>query len=141
MPPSDTQMQHQIHGGQGDDLERHPSATPLKLIAIPLYREEGTTPSTLESSQGLQAGGSHHVSEKAPSFAVKHDGSDHHSQRPIYKRRTEANSTELFFDLFFVANLTVFSGQHEVDDGESMSHRTFYPITDPKRRGLRLRPP
>lgn len=105
-------MQQESYGAHGEDLERHPSAAPLKLIAIPLHTEEGIVSESFGSSQGLHAGGSHHLDEKTAHL--------HHTKPSIYKRRTEANSTELFFDLFFVANLTVFSTRHEVDDGQSM---------------------
>ena len=109
-------MHHESYSGHGEDLERHPSAAPLKLIAIPLHTEEGAGSESFGSSQGLRAGGGSHLDEKAAQLTA-----GHHTQPSIYKRRTEANSTELFFDLFFVANLTVFSSRHEVDDGESMS--------------------
>ena len=38
---------------------------------------------------------------------------------PIFKRRIEATNAELFFDLFFVANLTVFTLVHELNSGQS----------------------
>ena len=41
------------------------------------------------------------------------------SSRPFFKPRHQARTVELFFDLFFVANLTVFSIDHEIDDGSS----------------------
>ena len=41
------------------------------------------------------------------------------SSRPIFKPRHQARNVELFFDLFFVANLTVFSIDHEINDGSS----------------------
>ena len=44
--------------------------------------------------------------------------------RSIFKSRTEATDAELFFELFFVANLTVFSSIHELDDGHSMHSPT-----------------
>ncbi len=121
MPSYGSPTRHDPHEVESEDLERHLSGTPLKLIAIPLYTDGASHPSALDASQGLRAGGSQHVDEKRAIVAAEHDGHDHHRQRPIYKRRTEANSTELFFDLFFVANLTVFTTQHEVDAGESKS--------------------
>lgn len=35
---------------------------------------------------------------------------------PIFREREEAHSIELFYDLFFVANLTSFTGVHSIDD-------------------------
>ena len=98
-------MRHISHEGHGEDLERQPSGAPLQLISIPLFSEENTSHSTLEVAHGHEAKIS----------------SDHHTHPPIYKRRTEANSTELFFDLFFVANMTVFTTDHEIDNGEGKS--------------------
>ena len=121
MPSSNSSMRHGSHDGHAEDLERHPSTAPLKLIAIPLYDDENTSHSTLESSSGLRAGGTPRMDENTAKFTAEHGSHDHHLHRPIYKRRTEANSTELFFDLFFVANLTVFTTQHEVDAGQSTS--------------------
>ncbi|KAF2151582.1 hypothetical protein K461DRAFT_279070 [Myriangium duriaei CBS 260.36] len=40
---------------------------------------------------------------------------------PVYKRHKEATTVELFYDLFFVANLTVFSSVKEVNDGKTLS--------------------
>lgn len=39
---------------------------------------------------------------------------------PVFKRHSEATHSELFYDLFFVANLTVFSSVKEVNDTTSM---------------------
>ena len=47
---------------------------------------------------------------------VRHDGK---SSRPFFKPRHQARTVELFFDLFFVANLTIFSIDHEINDGAS----------------------
>ncbi|KAF2175986.1 hypothetical protein K469DRAFT_682858 [Zopfia rhizophila CBS 207.26] len=40
---------------------------------------------------------------------------------PEFHRRAEATSIELFYDLFFVANLTTFTNVHEVNDHKSLS--------------------
>lgn len=39
---------------------------------------------------------------------------------PIFKKHHEASSIELFYDLFFVANLTTFTGNHEIEDKQCM---------------------
>lgn len=44
----------------------------------------------------------------------EHDGST-----PAFRERKEASSIELFYDLFFVANLTSFTTVHAIDDKES----------------------
>jgi hypothetical protein len=45
----------------------------------------------------------------------------HHteSDAPIFKHHHEAASIELFYDLFFVANLATFTANHEIDTVES----------------------
>ncbi|KAF2154572.1 hypothetical protein K461DRAFT_319114 [Myriangium duriaei CBS 260.36] len=43
------------------------------------------------------------------------------SPDPLFDRHTEATNIELFYDLFFVANLTVFSSVKEVNDGRTLS--------------------
>jgi low temperature requirement protein LtrA len=40
---------------------------------------------------------------------------------PMFHRHTEATNAELFYDLFFVANLSVFTNVHEVNDHETLS--------------------
>jgi hypothetical protein len=52
---------------------------------------------------------------------VSHDESLHDS--PAFHRHAEATSIELFYDLFFVANLTTFTNVHEVND-----HKCEYPV-------------
>jgi len=41
------------------------------------------------------------------------------SDAPMFKHHHEATSIELFYDLFFVANLATFTANHEIDTGES----------------------
>ena len=40
---------------------------------------------------------------------------------PQFHRHAEATNAELFYDLFFVANLTVFTQQHEVNDSKTLA--------------------
>lgn len=40
-------------------------------------------------------------------------------ESPVLKRAHEASTIQLFYDLFFVANLTTFTAAHEIDDKES----------------------
>jgi len=40
---------------------------------------------------------------------------------PEFKKRTETTNIELFYDLFFVANLTAFSGNHEINDTKTLT--------------------
>jgi hypothetical protein len=41
------------------------------------------------------------------------------SDAPMFKHHHEATSIELFYDLFFVANLATFTANHEIDTRES----------------------
>lgn len=41
-------------------------------------------------------------------------------ENPELHKHTEATNLELFYDLFFAANLTVFSNVHEVTDGDTL---------------------
>lgn len=43
------------------------------------------------------------------------------SPDPIFEKHAEATNIELFYDLFFVANLTVFSTVKEVNDGQTLT--------------------
>ncbi|KAL8668874.1 MAG: hypothetical protein Q9168_006519, partial [Polycauliona sp. 1 TL-2023] len=79
----------------------------LPLIASPLHQgslSHGTTRTTSEPS----------TVEKAT--VREHDGGT-----PAFREREEASSIELFYDLFFVANLTSFTNVHPIDDRETMS--------------------
>lgn len=40
---------------------------------------------------------------------------------PIFREREEASTIELFYDLFFVANLSSFTATHSIDDATSKS--------------------
>ena len=69
-----------------------------------------------------------HLELKSPRTAIRHDSdaSSHSAKHqtvpgePVLKRAHEASTIQLFFDLFFVANLTTFSGQHEIHDWNGM---------------------
>jgi len=41
------------------------------------------------------------------------------SKLPPFKHRSDSSTIELFYDLFFVANLASFSGNHEIVDSKS----------------------
>jgi len=42
------------------------------------------------------------------------------SKIPIFKHHTESSTVELFYDLFFVANLSTFTSNHEILDATCM---------------------
>ncbi|KAL8717240.1 MAG: hypothetical protein Q9225_005493 [Loekoesia sp. 1 TL-2023] len=54
---------------------------------------------------------------------------EHHADTPAFPKREEARSIELFYDLFFVANLTSFTTVHPIDDKQTiMSYIGFFAI-------------
>ena len=44
-------------------------------------------------------------------------GRPHVNDAPVFKPHRESSTVELFYDLFFVANLTVFTKNHEINSG------------------------
>ena len=46
---------------------------------------------------------------------------------PELKRANESSVIQLFYDLFFVANLTTFTSVHEINDANSM-FKLFFPL-------------
>ena len=51
---------------------------------------------------------------------VRFNGGHGHSHRdvvPVFKPHRESSTIELFYDLFFVANLTVFTKNHDINSG------------------------
>ncbi|KAI4253963.1 MAG: hypothetical protein L6R42_007378 [Xanthoria sp. 1 TBL-2021] len=83
----------------------------LPLIASPLHQgthDHDTPKYTSELSS---------MKKSHPDVWIrKHDGGT-----PAFREREEASSIELFYDLFFVANLTSFTTVHAIDDKESES--------------------
>ncbi|KAL8954921.1 MAG: hypothetical protein Q9193_007012, partial [Seirophora villosa] len=54
---------------------------------------------------------------------------EHDADTPAFREREEASSLELFFDLFFVANLTSFTTVHPIDDRQTLeSYIGFFAI-------------
>ncbi len=88
----------------------------LPLIATPLEQVGGhgqhhSNPSegSLDQEKDLKSGG--HIGETA---IIRHDS-------PAFRGKEEASTIELFYDLFFVANLTSFTNVHAIDDRTSKS--------------------
>lgn len=48
-------------------------------------------------------------------------GSRNFDSLPEFQRHEESTNIELFYDLFFVANLTTFSGLHEINDKKTLT--------------------
>jgi low temperature requirement protein LtrA len=59
------------------------------------------------------------------SHAAKHDAHDAHhggSHGPKFKHHRESSTIELFYDLFFVANLATFTANHEIVSADSLKN-------------------
>lgn len=52
--------------------------------------------------------------------------------KPRLCRRSDTTSIELFFDLFFVANLSTFTATHEINNLNGMPSIQFRAISDAK---------
>jgi len=85
--------------------------------------EKTSEPSTTVSPQDSSAVALNQTNEERAGINAEHDARRPHPGRLLFKHRSEANTTELFFDLSFVANLTIFSIDHEINDGNSMFPR------------------
>ncbi|KAI4193378.1 MAG: hypothetical protein LQ350_008348 [Teloschistes chrysophthalmus] len=65
------------------------------------------------------------MEKSEPVISVRED----RSSTPAFRQREEASSIELFYDLFFVANLTSFTTVHAIDDAETItSYIGFFAI-------------
>lgn len=93
----------------------------LPFIASPLEQEGGhqrhhshQSNQSINSENDLKSAGGH-VTE----IAVIRDDT------PAFREKEEASTIELFYDLFFVANLTSFTNVHAIDDRKSKSFLSF----------------
>ena len=110
----------------GHEAHHHEEKGPLTFFATPLHEpshsghQYTTTPNTdsdLEQQQKSTAH-AHAVDASQPQFenmdCVLHDN-------PAFHRHAEATTAELFYDLFFVANLTTFTSMLEINDRHSLT--------------------
>jgi hypothetical protein len=67
------------------------------------------------------------MTERVLQFEEGH-GHLHLDAVPVFKPHRESSTIELFYDLFFVANLTVFTKNHEINSGhgESWAPHSLY---------------
>jgi hypothetical protein len=93
----------------------HPRTVPL--IQNPLDLDHGKDDSSVEVLPGQ------YENDKTSS-SIHHEHHKHHHDRatvePVLRYHHESSSIQLFYDLFFVANLTNFTSKHEVTDPNSM---------------------
>ena len=61
-----------------------------------------------------------HESDSGASSTLGTEGTTTEADQPKFRESEEASSIELFYDLFFVANLTSFTGVHNIDEPAGM---------------------
>lgn len=88
----------------------------LPLIASPLEQEEHSHDHE-HGQPGYTPASDDYAVSKEQSKVEIHGA---HKEVPEFREKEEANTIELFYDLFFVANLTSFTTVHAIDDSHSM---------------------
>ncbi len=99
----------------------------LKLFASPVKRRKlsNSTDGTYSGSQsedGFGIGSVAPLGSRPPDrkLSIRLDDDDLDAL-PEFQRHEEATNMELFYDLFFVANLTTFSAIHEINDIDTLT--------------------
>lgn len=90
-------------------------ATPLEPVGGQGQHHANPSESSLDQEKDLKSG--EHIVETA---VVRQDS-------PAFRGKDEASTIELFYDLFFVANLTSFTNVHAIDDRTSKSLFFLHP--------------
>ncbi|RII21724.1 hypothetical protein CUC08_Gglean000891 [Alternaria sp. MG1] len=99
---------------------------PLQWFASPLAedhhkKEHQSPPITRENTQAvLDSGTRSDDVDDGPPLQARADDTKLHDM-PEFQRHAEATTQELFFDLFFVANLTTFTSLKEINDSASLT--------------------
>ena len=109
----------------GDDDETtftitHPKH--LTVFATPLANERDAVQYGHAHPEAIQKETQHAVVERHGSGSETSSEKEHESvdpEEPVLRRAHEASTIQLFYDLFFVANLTTFTQVHEIDDVNS----------------------
>ena len=91
----------------------------LPLIASPLEHEEHHHGHEHATSHEHSHGSSETSIGKERVQSTGHQTRPTLHRMPTFREREEASSIELFYDLFFVANLSSFTGVHTIDDANS----------------------
>ncbi|KAI9663931.1 MAG: hypothetical protein M1821_007422 [Bathelium mastoideum] len=111
-------------------MSHHMEDRRIHLFASPLAEEGGhyspaKNAELHETETSPSPPPTEHVQETLP--YRNHDESLH--ANPAFQRHAEATSTELFYDLFFVANLTTFTSVHEINTSKQLeSYVGFFSI-------------
>lgn len=110
----------------GHEAHQHEERTPLNLFATPLVKSPAAMHEHNDTSNSDNNLGHWHktvtyantIDASQPTFGNM-DCSLH--ENPAFHRHAEATTAELFYDLFFVANLTTFTSVLEINDRHSLT--------------------
>ena len=91
-------------------------ASPVKMRK--LSNSTDGTYSGSQSEDGFNIGAAQQPPDRTNNFRMDDDNLD---ELPEFQRHEEATNMELFYDLFFVANLTTFSTIHEINDIDTLT--------------------
>ena len=111
-------MRPKLHQTDSGDDQQF-GLTALKLIVSPLADEKESRFGPISAPRSLEGSISYNKEDDTEQALKAPNDHESGSRRSLFKPREEANHAELFFDLFFVANLTVFSQGHEITAGRS----------------------
>jgi low temperature requirement protein LtrA len=107
----------------GHESHPHESKQNLSFFASPLVHSHPSTPTyTNPSPPDLehQQKSAHNATISSPPPEFENMDCTLHSL-PSFHRHAEATTAELFYDLFFVANLTTFTSMLEINDHKSLT--------------------
>lgn len=102
------------------DQHKHHHHHPLKWICSPVVEEERIPVDHVLASKVAQEPISLFEDNEFDPSTIDTESSSETIVHPIFQRNKESTPLELFYDLFFVANLTAFTGEHEINDGINM---------------------
>lgn len=95
----------------------------LPIIASPLQGEG-------EEEHGHGHGHDEHTyAQPLESKGLAHEEVSPVDDVPVFRSKEEASTIELFYDLFFVANLTSFTNVHPIADHKGMFDNLFPTVT------------
>jgi low temperature requirement protein LtrA len=108
----------------GHEAHHHEEKQNLSFFASPLHNQPSVYENVSHSDLEHQQKNHHNASVSSdPAGSNPHfenmDCSLH--ENPAFHRHAEATTAELFYDLFFVANLTTFTSMLEINDHKSLT--------------------
>jgi low temperature requirement protein LtrA len=117
-------MAHEAH--------QHEEKKPLSFFASPLtehtayanhadHRALSVDSSDIEAYKPVDTSGLAHADTSYTTHVPFANNTDYELQTPAFHRHAESKTAELFYDLFFVANLTTFTSVLEINDRNSLT--------------------